>query len=242
VDDCWAVLLNFRKVLPPEWHFQIFHSPINVQWIRSVYAPKESSSGAVRLTLSTNRQQRSGGRKGHAPHVTARESYLQRLQLSLAIQRILASCRRCQSDAYALVCVQLTAVLRERTGEYVLTFQADSALCANSPFKVVDFLIYDYVGAPWDGLLGDCGNGREFLDVACISSHAGMLKGTTGGLSLRHKPTIMQGLSACPTYDTVQEDDWFCDCFYQLNKGGYPVSRANYNTTKAGHPRACSHR
>jgi hypothetical protein len=31
------VLLNFRKVLPPDWKFQIYHSPDNAEWIKTVY-------------------------------------------------------------------------------------------------------------------------------------------------------------------------------------------------------------
>lgn len=32
-----TVLLNFRKVLPPDWKFQIYHSPDNAEWIKTVY-------------------------------------------------------------------------------------------------------------------------------------------------------------------------------------------------------------
>jgi hypothetical protein len=35
-------------------------------------------------------------------------------------------------------------------GEKILFFQIDSIMCSNSPHKIIDFLQYDYVGAPWD--------------------------------------------------------------------------------------------
>ena len=49
----------------------------------------------------------------------------------------------------------ITGVLTDRAfwdrvaGEVVLTFAADTVLCANSRHRIEDFLDYDYVGAPW---------------------------------------------------------------------------------------------
>jgi hypothetical protein len=48
-------------------------------------------------------------------------------------------------------------------GEYVLIFQPDTVLCSQSPFKIVDFLIYQYIGAPWSHVLNECGNGSLFF-------------------------------------------------------------------------------
>ena len=55
----------------------------------------------------------------------------------------------------------------------VLIFQADSVLCAASPFSVDDFLAYDYIGAPWVHANHAVGNGglslrsvRKMLDIA----------------------------------------------------------------------------
>jgi hypothetical protein len=45
----------------------------------------------------------------------------------------------------------------------VLIFQPDTVLCSKSPFKIVDFLIYHYVGAPWGHMLNNCGNGLLLL-------------------------------------------------------------------------------
>ena len=55
----------------------------------------------------------------------------------------------------------------------VLIFQADSVLCAASPFSVNDFLAYDYIGAPWVHADHAVGNGglslrsvRKMLHIA----------------------------------------------------------------------------
>ncbi|CAF1093316.1 unnamed protein product [Rotaria magnacalcarata] len=42
-------------------------------------------------------------------------------------------------------------------GEKILYFQTDSVICSNSSYKLIDFLQYDFIGAPWHS--GGCCNG-----------------------------------------------------------------------------------
>lgn len=67
--------------------------------------------------------------------------------------------------------------------EHVLTFQADSILCANSPLRVDDFLQYDFVGAPIDPTLGKG-------------------EGYNGGLSLRNRSMML---------DIVTKASWYSE-------------------------------
>ncbi len=75
--------------------------------------------------------------------------------------------------------------------EWLLIFQSDSMLCANSKQTLNDFLDYDWVGAPWNP------NGRY---------------GGNGGLSLRKVSTIIDILRNQERVDWSEpEDVWLTD-------------------------------
>ncbi|KAI1180298.1 hypothetical protein F4777DRAFT_309301 [Nemania sp. FL0916] len=75
--------------------------------------------------------------------------------------------------------------------EWLLVFQTDSILCANSRQNLNDFLDYDWVGAPWDP------NGRF---------------GGNGGLSLRRVSAILSILRQQSRADNSEpEDVWLTE-------------------------------
>jgi hypothetical protein len=59
--------------------------------------------------------------------------------------------------------------------EWLLVFQTDSILCANSRQNLNDFLDYDWVGAPWNpnGRFGGNG-GLSLRRVSAISEFSGV--------------------------------------------------------------------
>jgi hypothetical protein len=71
--------------------------------------------------------------------------------------------------------------------DHVLLFQADSILCSNSPRRIDDFLVYDFIGAP-------------------ISSQYG--SGFNGGLSLRNRMRMLEIIQST-RWDGEFEDQWF---------------------------------
>ncbi|KAI2630519.1 hypothetical protein GGS21DRAFT_540161 [Xylaria nigripes] len=78
-----------------------------------------------------------------------------------------------------------------RPAEWLLIFQTDSILCANSRRNLNDFLDYDWVGAPWNP------NGRF---------------GGNGGLSLRRVSTIIEVLREQVRVDGSEpEDVWLTE-------------------------------
>ncbi|KAI9746432.1 MAG: hypothetical protein M1818_000145 [Claussenomyces sp. TS43310] len=75
--------------------------------------------------------------------------------------------------------------------EWLLMFQTDSMLCANSKQSINDWLEYDWVGAPWDP------NGPG---------------GGNGGLSLRRVSAIVDVLRSQTRMENSQpEDVWLCE-------------------------------
>jgi hypothetical protein len=79
---------------------------------------------------------------------------------------------------------------RHVPAETFLLFQTDSMLCAPHKDLLGKFLVYDYVGAPWD--VGGVGN---------------------GGLSLRKRSALLAKLRACPPTEKDAEDGYFSkDC------------------------------
>lgn len=107
-----------------------------------------------------------------------------------------------QAYSRVLVSAHFWAMLR---AQHVLVFQLDSVLCAMSPWKVQDFLEYDYIGAPWiDHFYGmDIGN---------------------GGLSLRKVKTMVDIIKTFPLEGRYENEDiYFARGIYDLAKRGYPV-------------------
>jgi len=72
-------------------------------------------------------------------------------------------------------------------GENILIFQMDTCLCSNPKYKIEDFLIYDYVGAPW-------------IDRRYVN------KVGNGGLSLRKKSKILKHIRYYK-YDFTKEPE-----------------------------------
>lgn len=77
-------------------------------------------------------------------------------------------------------------------GENLLIFQMDTCLCSNTKYKFQDFLIYDYVGAPW------------------IDENQSELENKVGngGLSLRKKSSILKHIDI-HKYNGEPEDVYF---------------------------------
>lgn len=75
--------------------------------------------------------------------------------------------------------------------EWLLVFQTDSIICANSRYNLDDFLMYDWIGAPWNP------NGRW---------------GGNGGLSLRRVSRIVEILQNQQRPNNSQpEDVWLAE-------------------------------
>lgn len=108
-----------------------------------------------------------------------------------------------QAYSRVLVSAHFWAMLRT---QYVLIFQLDSVLCAMSPWKVHDFLEYDYIGAPW------------------IDRFNGMDVGN-GGLSLRKVKTMIHIIKTFPLEGRYENEDiYFAQGVYHLaQEGKYPV-------------------
>ena len=108
-----------------------------------------------------------------------------------------------QAYSRVLLSVHFWAMLR---AQHVLVFQLDSILCSMSPWKVHDFLEYDYIGAPWiDRFYGmDIGN---------------------GGLSLRKVKTMIHIIKTFPLEGRYENEDiYFAHGVYDLAKQKkYPV-------------------
>ena len=108
-----------------------------------------------------------------------------------------------QAYSKVLVSAHFWAMLR---AQHVLVFQLDSILCSLSPWKVHDFLEYDYIGAPWiDRFYGmDIGN---------------------GGLSLRKVKTMVHIIKTFPLEGRYENEDiYFAQGVYDLAKQKkYPV-------------------
>lgn len=89
--------------------------------------------------------------------------------------------------------------------EWLLVFQTDSVLCANSRRAVDDFLAYDWVGAPWNPG-GDWGG--------------------NGGLSLRRVSRILDVLRLQErAHDSEPEDVWLTERLAHL-PGACPANGA----------------
>ncbi|KAI1375930.1 hypothetical protein F4677DRAFT_106237 [Hypoxylon crocopeplum] len=99
-----------------------------------------------------------------------------------------------------------------RPAEWLLVFQTDSILCANSPRSVDDYLGYDWVGSPWhtDGTFG--GN---------------------GGLSLRRVSAILDVLRhSVRANDTEAEDVWLAERLNQ--RPGAKMANGTLSLTFSG--------
>ncbi|KAH7227224.1 uncharacterized protein BKA55DRAFT_655495 [Fusarium redolens] len=96
--------------------------------------------------------------------------------------------------------------------EFLLVFQTDSIICANSKHIVDDYLNYDWVGAPWNP------SGRW---------------GGNGGLSLRRVSSIIDVLRNQRRIDGTQpEDVWLSERLGDHNTG--LVANGSVSTTFSG--------
>ncbi len=88
-------------------------------------------------------------------------------------------------------------------GENILIFQMDTCLCSNTKYKIEDFLIYDYVGAPFIN--------QEYMKYEYNNKIYKVKldnKIGNGGLSLRKKSKILQYLNESK-YNGEPEDIYF---------------------------------
>ncbi|KAL8972797.1 MAG: hypothetical protein Q9183_000361 [Haloplaca sp. 2 TL-2023] len=99
--------------------------------------------------------------------------------------------------------------------KHILTFQADSILCSNSPHTVDEFLQYDFIGAP----------------IRPIFGH-----GMNGGLSLRNRDKMLEvldhfnftgGSSKETRPEDRYEDQWFVRNLDRLPLGPHGEPGAN---------------
>ena len=96
--------------------------------------------------------------------------------------------------------------------EFLLVFQTDSIICANSKHIMDDYLDYDWVGAPWNP------SGRW---------------GGNGGLSLRRVSSIIDILRNQRRIDGAQpEDVWLSERLGDHNTG--LVANGSVSTTFSG--------
>lgn len=86
----------------------------------------------------------------------------------------------------------------------VLIFQTDSVLCSLSPWRVDDFLEYDYVGAPW------------------LVPYDGITVGN-GGLSLRKVSTMQAVTHQFPFDGDEHEDIYFSRALKAMQDSGAPI-------------------
>lgn len=99
--------------------------------------------------------------------------------------------------------------------EHILVFQTDAVLCKDSPFKIEDFLKYDYIGCPYDNTY--------------IRKEGRMIWGSDhdfygiGGLSYRNKSFMIKCIDTIETTDTFPEDVYYSNC---VEKIGYKPENA----------------
>jgi hypothetical protein len=107
---------------------------------------------------------------------------------------------------------------RQVKGEKVLYFQIDSVICSNSPYKLIDFLEYDFIGAPWS--VGGCCN---------------------GGFSIRSRTKILQILESAHVHYPLRrtnEDVWYTNNFGRFGGNIAPISVAKrFSVETVYHPR-----
>ncbi|CAF3571361.1 unnamed protein product [Rotaria sp. Silwood1] len=93
-------------------------------------------------------------------------------------------------------------------GEKILLFQIDSIMCSNSPHKIIDYLQYDYVGAPWD--------------ISWYTDDRKYLVGN-GGFSLRTRRKILELIALIPYDRRKPEDVWYAQNLHRVNASIAPV-------------------
>lgn len=96
--------------------------------------------------------------------------------------------------------------------EWLLVFQTDSMVCANSPHNINDYLEYDWIGAPWNP------NGRW---------------GGNGGLSIRRVSAMIQVLREQVRVDGSEpEDVWLAERL--AHRPGAKVANGTVSLTFSG--------
>ncbi|CAF1333460.1 unnamed protein product [Rotaria sordida] len=78
--------------------------------------------------------------------------------------------------------------------EKILFFQLDTTFCSNSPYKLSDFLEWDYIGAPWP--------------YSWTNMTGGSLVGN-GGFSLRSRSKTLVLIKTIPYNKSIYEDLYF---------------------------------
>ncbi len=96
--------------------------------------------------------------------------------------------------------------------EKVLIFQTDSITCSQSPYDIEDFMVYDFIGAPYHTYIN---MGIRLLFLLKGWNTEGIL--FNGGLSLRSKSKSIEVLRQYPWDEKTPEDVWFCAFMPKVN-------------------------
>ena len=121
--------------------------------------------------------------KLHIFHGVLNEEFVISICADLKIEAVFHSLNSFNLRLYDYNCLLTDPTFYEQflPHEYVLIFQTDTLLFPQSPFKIEEFLGYDYIGALWNWYL--------------ISDPKGVGRGGNGGLSLRKTSTMIRVLS-----------------------------------------------
>lgn len=97
--------------------------------------------------------------------------------------------------------------------ENILIFQTDAVVCGNTPFKIEQFMNYDFIGAPLSGLINNSIH-FYFLARAKLINYKNYMN---GGLSFRKKSKMIQVLTKYPWDHMIAEDIWIVSNLYKMN-------------------------
>ncbi|KAH8154717.1 uncharacterized protein LAJ45_01248 [Morchella importuna] len=193
------LLLHMITVVPPDWQFLFLGSPASITHLNHSHAIRHQILlGKLALTLIPPRA-----------NVTGQEALSQTLT-SAWFWKWLGGAERWQWEEQWVDDVDGEAGGRRAQVEWVLMFQSDSILCANSGVSLDEWLLYDWVGAPWN--LKDAYGGN-------------------GGLSLRRVSRILQILRTQRRYAHHREME---DMWLVRRIGTLPGARMANGSTEAG--------
>ncbi|CUS08565.1 unnamed protein product [Tuber aestivum] len=175
------LVLHMISVVPEDWKFQFVGSEASIQFLnRSLGVQRQEARGKLEMVVLPN----TWSVKGQEP--------LSRTMTDIEFWKWVGGKSSWDwTDPYTdqMITGPDGSETKRTQVEWVLIFQTDSIMCANSGVSLNSWLDYDYVGAPWgpgDGLGGN------------------------GGLSIRRVSRIIQVLENDhrPENDGALEDLW----------------------------------
>ncbi|KAH0605349.1 uncharacterized protein H6S33_004571 [Morchella sextelata] len=194
------LLLHMTTVVPPDWHFLFLGSRASIAHLTRSHAIRHQVSlGKLALTLIPPRA-----------NVTGQEALSQTLTDPWFWTWLGGAERWRWEEQWVDGDGGGEGAGRRAQVEWVLVFQSDSILCANSGVSLDEWLLYDWVGAPWN--INDAYGGN-------------------GGLSLRRVSRILQILRTQRryAYHREMEDLWLVRRISTL-----PGARMANGSTEAG--------